>query len=106
LATVNLPILKASEQFTSQLVAEQQQPQEALDLAIARLGKIQQDLERCSAAVLQEAGVGVELSTIDVEIKRVRCIQQHLEAMLCEAMLDPNELVATHKTNQLSYQCI
>ena len=87
-------------------MAGQPQPQEVLEQAISKLSMIQQDLERSSAAVLQVAGVGVEFSTIDVEVKRVRCIWQHLEAMLCKAMLDPNDLIVAHKTNQLSYQCI
>lgn len=92
--------------FASQLVAGWRKPQEVLEQAIARLTKIQQELEQCSAAVLQEAGVGVELIAIDGEVKWVRRVQQHLEEMLCEAMIDPNELIAAHNTNQLTYQRI
>jgi hypothetical protein len=91
------------KQFTSCVVACQE-PQEVLDDAILKISKIQLRLERCSAVMLQEVGVGVEVGTIDVELRRVCSIQQQLEAMLCEAMLDPKTLITAHTKEELPYQ--
>jgi len=91
------------KQFASRVVTCQE-PQEVLDDAISKLSKIQLHLERCSAVMLQEVGVGAEVGTIDAELRRIRSIQQQLEAMLCEAMLDLKALITTHTRGELPYQ--
>ena len=91
------------ERFTSQLAAKQQ-PHEVLEEALAKLDDIEHALQRSDAVVLQEAGIGPEFSTVHSELTRVCRLRQHVEEMLCEAMLNPDDLTTAHRKKQLSYQ--
>ena len=93
------------EQFASQLRANQH-PHKVLDKAITKLGKIELTLKCCDAVVLQEAGIGPEYTVIHTELTRVCHLRQHIEALLCEAMLNSNDLVAAHSNRELGYQTV
>jgi hypothetical protein len=82
------------------------EPLEILESAVSRLSEVQRSLERSSAVVLQEVGAGNELARIDGEMARARRITQQVEAMLCEAMVDPNDLITAYSRKQLNYQCM
>ena len=90
-------------QFTSKL-ATCQKPQDVLEQAITKLNKMQHVLELSSAVVLQDTGVGKELEVVHRKLRRVCSVKREVEAMLCEAMIDPQDLVAAYQRKQLSYQ--
>ena len=94
------------EQFVSRLevVVVGRPPHEVFEEAIAKLYEIQQALEQCSGLVLQVAGTGPELGSINVEVRRVHDIVQHVEMMFCEAMVDSEDLITAHSMKKLSYQ--
>jgi hypothetical protein len=93
------------EQFASQLTANWH-PHKVLDKAITKLGKIELMLKHCDAIVLQEASIGPEYTVIHTELTQVCHLWQHIEALLCEAMLNSNDLVAAHSNRELSYQTV
>jgi hypothetical protein len=93
------------KQFASQLTANRH-PHKVLDKVITKLGKIELTLKCCNAIVLQEAGIGPEYTVIHTELTQVCHLWQHIEALLCEAMLNSNDLVAAHSNRELSYQTV
>jgi len=75
-----------------------------LETEISKLGKLQQSIERWGAEVLQLAGVGNEWNEVEGVKRRVRIVVAHLEEILCEAMVDPQGLVESHRSHNLGYQ--
>lgn len=95
---------KLYSQYNTIHTRAERNPQTILDDAITKLDKIQYAIRKCSAAILQEAGAGAEFKAVEETVQYVRRVREHVEAMLCEAMLDPNELTVAYTERRLSFQ--
>lgn len=51
-------------------------------------------MKRCSAGVLQEAGVGAEFEEVETKVGNIRDIVKSIEAMACEAMAAQDIILA------------
>jgi hypothetical protein len=77
---------------------------EILKTALNTVAGFQDTLENCADTVLQVSGVGQDWNLVNDIYKPVKYVIRVLQEMMCEAMLDPNELLAAYRTCSLSFQ--
>lgn len=63
-------------------------------------------MERCSAAVLKEVGLGIDFECVETKLKEIRLVVTNIERMACEAMENPTYFIRTrtptrHLTNDV-----
>jgi hypothetical protein len=77
---------------------------EILEGPIPALSRFQTVVDQCAADVLQEHGVGREWDEVNDIRKSIHFVIAALEEMTCEALVDPNELLAAYRTCNFSFQ--
>jgi hypothetical protein len=77
---------------------------EILKTAMTTVADCQDTLLSCAAAVLQDSGVGQDWNSVNDIYQPVKFVISVLQEMMCEAMLDSNDLLAAYRTFSLSFQ--
>ena len=77
---------------------------EILKTALTTVAEFRDTLESCAATVLQVSGVGQDWHLVHDIYQSVKYVISVLQEMMCDAMLDPNELLAAYRACSLSFQ--
>jgi hypothetical protein len=68
------------------------------------ISRFRDRLDSCAGAILQEVGIRGEWNRLVEIAKPIRFVIRALEEMICEALVDENELLAAYRTSSLEFQ--